>query len=198
MLTKLGRKNPWAKWTALLVSKVIQGSVGVKGQPQVKLFRNFLRPLDLVGRTNDKSVTQSWGQRSDGELGVSYRVNQRSNCLEMPLGTKYGLCRFRAYDAAGALVTKQIQQYSNVKPSLIFYSKYLCHDNYNPISTTCHVTLAHYASLLSSVRHSPHNIRAVLHWDTEYVRFAMRIYWQKHASIFLIIWRAVASHYRWV
>ena len=58
MTTKFGGKNHWPKRNALLGSKVMKGSAGVK------LFNNALWPPNLVGRTHDQSVMYCWGQRS--------------------------------------------------------------------------------------------------------------------------------------
>ena len=147
MAIKFGEKNPWPECSALLGSKVMQGSSGVNqgsnclempyghqiagvkghvgvswGPVGVNLLNNALWPPNLVGRAPDKNVKHCWGQRSwRGQLGSSRcqfakqypmatkfggknpwpecnallgskvmqgssRVNQGSNCSEMPYG----------------------------------------------------------------------------------------------------------------
>ena len=65
MATKFGGKNPWSERNALLGSKAMQGSSGVK------LLRNALWLPNLVGRIPDQSVIHCWDQKvMKGSAGV--------------------------------------------------------------------------------------------------------------------------------
>ena len=61
MATKFGGRIP----DQSIVIPGVKGHAGVsKGQPKVKLLRNAVWPLNLVGRTPDQSVTHCRGRRS--------------------------------------------------------------------------------------------------------------------------------------
>ena len=106
MATKFGAKNPWPECSALLGSKVMQGSTGVNQgsnclempyghqiggkNPWSKLIqgsiclRNSLWLPNLVGRTPDQNVMHCWGQRSFLGSSGPTRGQLLRNALRLP------------------------------------------------------------------------------------------------------------------
>ena len=72
MATKFGEKNPWPECSALLGSKVMQGSSGVNQGSNCLAMPYGHQIWQLVGITPDQSVMHCWGQRScRGQVGLS-------------------------------------------------------------------------------------------------------------------------------